>query len=404
MSASEASRPGADPAVRAFHDRGAEQIHAALRSISGTNNAEAALRAAFALITTVVEGSDDAVFVKDTEGRYLLINSSGAAMLGRTMDEVVGRIDTAFFSPECAAKIAARDAAILRSGEVWRYEDVAVRDGEVRTYRSTKGALFDDQNRALGIWGVSRDVTRERSVERERDALTAALLRRERLAALGHLAATVAHEVRNPLGAIFNTLCLLRRNIQDEGSVDKLLAVVEEEAQRIDAIVAELLDFGRPVAPKMTEVNVTTLVDEALTSSVGQRDASRIEIIRDIPDRLATIHGDPHLLRRALINLVANALDAVGSEGLVRVSARRDAESPDMMVLEFDDSGPGLTPEALEHLFEPFFTTKSFGTGLGLAVVKRIIDEHQGTLSVGASPEGGARFSVRVPLQQRHLE
>lgn len=222
------------------------------------------------------------------------------------------------------------------------------------------------------------------------------LIDRERLAALGELSASIAHEVRNPLGVIFNSVGSLRRLLKPQGDVAMLLDIVGEEADRLNRMVGDLLDYSRPVRPALEPVPLRPILEEALSSArqqVGQVADGVKERLR-VAQSAATLRADPRLLRQALINLFVNALQAMPRGGHLEVrasSADREAE------IVINDTGPGIPHELRARIFQPFFTTKATGTGLGLAVVKRIVEGHGGAIEVG-NVSTGAEFRLRLPL------
>jgi signal transduction histidine kinase len=222
------------------------------------------------------------------------------------------------------------------------------------------------------------------------------LVRQERLAALGQLAAVVAHEVRNPLGVVFNSLGSLRRVVPAHGDARMLLDIVGEEAERLNRIVGDLLDFARPSRPAVRPEPLVPIVEDALKAALA--DGSRgVRVERELPAGLPQVPMDARLLRQALVNLVVNAVQAMGAGGTLTVRARAEGDGA---VLEIEDTGPGIPEDVRHRIFEPFFTTKAAGTGLGLAVVKRIVDDHHGTIETRRGAAGGTVFAIRLPLRR----
>jgi PAS domain S-box-containing protein len=224
------------------------------------------------------------------------------------------------------------------------------------------------------------------------------LIQRERLAALGELAAVVAHEVRNPLGVIFNSLGSLRRLLRPEGDARLLLDIVGEEADRLNRIVGDLLDFARPVAPVLRPEPLVQVVDQAVASALGD---AAVEVVREVDPDLPPVPLDAHLLHLALANVAANAVQAMPRGGRLLVRVRRD---PSGVLLEVEDTGAGIPEEVRPRIFEPFFTTKATGTGLGLAVVKRIVEGHGGEIEVAGGPAGGTVVRIRLPVAPAPVE
>ncbi|WP_434391564.1 ATP-binding protein [Melittangium boletus] len=222
------------------------------------------------------------------------------------------------------------------------------------------------------------------------------LVERERLAALGELSAVVAHEVRNPLGAIFNALATLRRFQEPASPALTLVGILSEEAHRLNRLVDDLLDFARPPSPQPQPVPLPPLLEEAVnTATVGQP-GLRVEwaLEPDVPP----LPVDARMMRQVFLNLALNAVQAMPQGGTLRIHARR-CQGPPGATVEFTDTGPGVPPSLHERLFEPFFTTKATGTGLGLAIVRRTLRAHGGNISIESPPAGGATFRVQLPLE-----
>ncbi len=236
------------------------------------------------------------------------------------------------------------------------------------------------------------DETRRRAEELE--LLQDQLVHQERLAALGELAAVVAHEVRNPLGAIFNSLGTLRRMVRPRGDAKMLFDIVGEEADHLNRIVGQLLDFARPAPATMRAEPLDRVLDEAVAAALAEAHG-RIALVRDVPDGLPLIPMDAGLIRQALLNVALNAVQAMPKGGTLSVHARLSGEAA---VVELADTGPGIPEEVRHRIFEPFFTTKATGTGLGLAVVKRILEDHRGRVEVRGRDSGGTVFALHLPL------
>jgi signal transduction histidine kinase len=218
------------------------------------------------------------------------------------------------------------------------------------------------------------------------------LVARERLAAIGELAAVVAHEVRNPLGVIYNSVAALGRIAKPEAEVEPLLDIVREEASRVNRTVADLLEFARPSILAKTEQQLSLIAEDAVASARADARSRGVFVLLDADaDTRAVVDG--HLLRRALLNLIDNATQASREGDTVEVRVRRrDGHA----LIEVEDGGSGISEEARGRIFEPFFTTKSVGTGLGLAVVKRFADSHNGEVLIRSSPHAGSCFTIRL--------
>jgi signal transduction histidine kinase len=226
------------------------------------------------------------------------------------------------------------------------------------------------------------------------------LVKRERLAALGQLAATLAHEVRNPLGVLFNSISTLGKTAELSDDARTLLAIMGEEARRLERLVRELLDFVRPVLPTLSVEQLHGVVEEAIEAAARELGPDAPRLCNEVPPSLPPVPIDVAMLRRALLNLIVNGGQAAGSDGKVSVRA---AVTPSSGVrIEIVDDGPGIRPDAAPRVFEPFFTTKTTGTGLGLAIVKEIVDAHRGAIHLSSEDGRGTTIVIELPLAGGH--
>lgn len=253
--------------------------------------------------------------------------------------------------------------------------------------------------------------SRLRELERTTADLRSAqddLVRSERLASVGRLAAGIAHEIGNPLAAILGLVDLLRQGGLDPAEEKEFLSRVHAETERIHKIIHELLAFARQSASERPpgqgeqSCDLIEVVEDALRLVAPQKDLHGVTIERSLAHACPRVCGDRDRLTQVVLNLLLNAVDAVHGTGTIRVDV--GAMPGDRMVgLVVSDTGPGIAPEVLQHLFEPFVTTKPTGqgTGLGLAVCHSIVERLGGTIEARNAPSGGARFDVRLPAMAR---
>jgi PAS domain S-box-containing protein len=240
-------------------------------------------------------------------------------------------------------------------------------------------------------------------LQRSYDELSRAqaqLVQRERLAALGEMAAALAHEVRNPLGVIFNSLASLPREISSGRDGAQLLAILKEEAHRINHLVGDLLDFARPALPLLSnETALPTLVVDAVGAVLATNPGKILFEVAN-PTGVGQVSMDARLMRQVFLNLANNAVQAMPQGGTLRVVLSLDTTGREPMVqVAFSDTGHGIPSEVLPRVFEPFFTTRARGTGLGLALVKRIVEGHRGRVEVMPNVDGkGTRAIVSWPI------
>jgi signal transduction histidine kinase len=260
---------------------------------------------------------------------------------------------------------------------------------------------------ALGIVMIAFVVLRQQfGVLSEKHARAEeALRRRDRLAAMGELASTVAHEVRNPLNAIGMTAQRLRREFlngsqaasgPDDTELRELLDVLGGETQRINRIVQQFLDYARPPRLSLRQASLRNMLETAAEALRAKAATRGITIASDLAGAGDALF-DPDQLKQAVDNLLRNAIDASPDGGRVRLGARRDGRDH---VIEVADQGPGIPADLVPKIFDLYFTTKADGTGVGLAVTHQIVEAHQGRIDVESSPGAGTRMSVRIPASQ----
>jgi len=260
----------------------------------------------------------------------------------------------------------------------------------------TLALVRDDQGHTVGAAMFFRDLTRVEQLE-ERERL------RDRLAAVGEMAAAIAHEVKNPLAGIEVMAGLLRRKLPDVPEAQSALTDIITEAKMANAIVQEVLDFVRPIRLQVEYTSVSGAVQGALQLSETQARRGGIDVVVRLPEQLPQIQADPHQLTQVFTNLLLNAYEAMNGQGRITVSADpvrlEDGEEGRAAVLvRIADDGPGIPQDVAERIFEPFFTTKSQGSGLGLAIVRKIVNAHDGRIDLETAPGAGTTIRITLPV------
>jgi two-component system sensor histidine kinase HydH len=227
----------------------------------------------------------------------------------------------------------------------------------------------------------------------------AKLVQSEKLAALGQLAAAIAHEVRNPLTVIRSAAQTLRESLPgDSPDAARACSFITDETDRLGNLISALLAFARPVQISPAEVTIAELFERAVSVTAPEISAKHIRVNRHAGAELGAVRVDPDLMGQVFVGLVANAVAAVEPGGEVSLDAKSNGANVELAVA---DSGPGVPPELRRRVFEPFFTTRAEGVGLGLAIARQIVEAHGGVIDVDSSASGGARFWVRLPIAGR---
>jgi PAS domain S-box-containing protein len=376
------------------------------------------LRQSHNLLEGVVEGTTDAVFVKDLLGRYLTINSAGAHFLGKTVAEVVGHQDRELFSPESAQKIREGDCRVMAAGEAQTYEEEVTAAGVTRTYLSTKAPYRDHQGRVIGLIGISRDITDRKRLEEELRRRAADLVEGDRRK--DEFLAMLAHELRNPLAPIQNAVQVMRLLEIPETRLAYARDVVERQLRQLVRIVDDLLDVSRisrgKISLRKEPVELAAVVNQAVETSRPLIDARRHRLTVTLQAGPVRLEGDRTRLAQVVANLLNNAAKYTEEGGRIDVAVELEG---DQVVIRVADTGMGIAPELLPRLFEPFtqadrsLDRAQGGLGLGLALVRNLVEMHGGTVSAASQGPGrGSEFVVRLPAalepdpgpKRNHLE
>ncbi len=260
----------------------------------------------------------------------------------------------------------------------------------------TLALIRDDDDTVVGAAMFFKDLTRVEQLE-ERERL------RDRLAALGEMAAAIAHEVKNPLAGIEVMAGLLRRRTADSPDTQAVLSDIINEAKMANAIVQEVLEFVRPLRLQVEPTRVTDAVHSALQLAVTKVPPGSIDVVVSVSASVPHIQADQHQLTQVLTNLVINAYEAMDGRGKVTITAvatrlEDGFDGREAVCIEVADDGPGMTRDVADHVFAPFFTTKPQGTGLGLGIVRKIVDAHDGRIDLDTVPGEGTRIRVTLPV------
>ena len=349
------------------------------------------LRASERRYRGLVENAEDLIYQTDRSGRMIFANAALDRLLGRNPaaleQEPLPMLS--LVHPDDRERMAERLPAML-GGEIMRAMEVRFLSADDTTghwFSQTNVPLRDEAGEPIGMQCIAHDISARRDMQ-------AQVAQAQRLADLGRMTAGIAHEIRNPLGAIMNSIDVLRR---PGASLDHgLLEIVASEAERLNTIVNEFLLFARPPARHAVSCDVSELVQTtAALFRRGEALGEHAILTVACEDGLPTVMADPNQLRQVLWNLLANAFEAMEHGGRAEIHAIGVDEGR-AVEIAVTDEGPGIEESA--PVFEPFFTTKAKGTGLGLSIVSRIIAEHDGQVRAERGPGGGARFLITLPV------
>ena len=373
------------------------------RELADREQAERTLRLSETRLRQIIDLVPHMVFAKDRRGRFVLVNRATAEAYGLTAEQLTGRNHAEVHPvPAEVERMLEDDRAVIESGRPKTVPEESFQDveGRLRFLHTIKIPYTASGTSEPAVLGVATDITELKRAEaalRKSEQLRA---ESEKLAAIGRLAAGVAHEINNPLTGVLTFAHLLREkdNLDDQDRLD--LDLVIHETKRVSEIVRGLLDFARERPVVKQPLNINDVIRQTLRLLGNRKAFQQITVREDFQEDLPPVDGDMNQLQQVLLNLSLNACESMPNGGTLTVSTR----SQDGMVLvKLADTGCGIRQGHLEQIFEPFFSTKPIGkgTGLGLSVSYGIIQQHGGDLQVESQEGEGATFTILLPPAER---
>jgi PAS domain S-box-containing protein len=356
------------------------------QDITERKKAEAELRR----LATIVTDSNDAITVVDMEGRITAWNKGAEDTYGYRKDEALG-MDVLKIVPEDKKQETLDVIGKIKTNETMQSFETKrlTKDGRILDVWLTATKLVDDKGNAVALATTERDITEKKRLEEK-------LRFSEKFTTLGKLAASVAHEIRNPLGVIKNSVYFLNIRLKEHADekVVKHLRIMEENINAADRIISDLLDLSRNKVGALELADLNGILERAFASLSIPENIKVITKLDKIPKMLL----DPERIKRVFLNIIQNAVAAMPKGGKLTVGTSRSGDSVE---ISFKDSGEGIPEENMQKLFTPLFTTKAKGLGMGLSICKQIIEGHRGDIVVKSKAGEGALFIVRLPILSR---
>jgi signal transduction histidine kinase len=358
-----------------------------------------------ALMLAMLDGLPTPLCLRDRQSRYVWANAAFCSAFGRAKSELIGKTDFDLLPHEQALLEQIRDERVFRDGQDLFFEDrashpttlVGISGWHLPVRRSSLESTVEYVLRQWGSPGTSPSLgampDAEESVRVLREQQSE-LLKKERLIVLGQLAGSLAHQIRNPLGAISNAVAVLRRQLggQTTPAMDQALDIAQEEVWVANRIIADLLAYSKIRPPAQRSIGVQELVDTVLGRETVPEGVK-------IDQRLGNerVYVDPGQVSDAIANVIRNACEAMDGRGTLTIASRRDDDSVELSIA---DTGVGISQEEIALLFEPLITSKPLGIGLGLTTARALVANQGGTLDCEGEPGKGARFMLRLPIAE----
>lgn len=343
------------------------------------------------LLKSISDQLSDEIFFLTPEGVIRDLNQTALSRLGRDKKDLVGRhFREVFDGTACPEREDVCDSPLettMRTGEPSEAVQAEVDpSGRMRYYRIYAYPIFDE-GRLIHLVAMRRDITRRTEMEQR-------LQQSEKLASIGQLSTYIAHEIRNPLFAISGFAnSLLRQGNQDEASREKL-GIILEESKRLDTILKSILNFTRPTESRDSSMDLNRVVEDTLEILGVDCERAGAQVSTVLAENLAQVKADPELIKQCLINLVRNAVEAMPEGGRIVV---RTGMIRDMVALEVQDTGQGIPLDVRDKVFSPFFSTKGKGSGLGLAMIRKIMDDIGGDVQLTSKEGAGTTVTLLLP-------
>jgi PAS domain S-box-containing protein len=363
----------------------------------------------FGILQAVLDATPDAIFVKDLNGCYVLVNAAFARFLGRTPEEILGKHDLELYPQETARRFIDDDRQVLAAGEPLVFEGIAHSEIGTQAYLVTKGVYRDQLGQILGLFGISHDITELRKAQATIEHTREALFRSQKMEAVGQLTGGLAHDFNNILAVIMGNLELLRGHVKEDRTARELLEGVMRAASHGQDLTSSLLAFARRRQLNPVQTDIKTLIENIVR--LVSRTMVRVRIVTEFGEDARVALVDVAALESALLNIVLNARDAMPGGGTVRIQTSRelvttppatddDAAPGDYVVIAIEDTGAGMPPDVVARVFEPFFTTKAAegGSGLGLSMVYGFAKQSGGTVAIESTPGKGTTVRLFLPV------
>jgi len=371
----------------------------------------------FDILQAVIEATPDAIFVKDLEGRYVLVNEAFARFIGKSQPDIVGKNDLELYPEADARAFVEADRQVIATGKHQAFEGVATgQDGQPQTYLVSKGPYRDKDGRILGVYGISHDITELREAHETLERTQEALFRSQKMEAVGQLTGGLAHDFNNILAIILGNVELLQAHLPRDPYTDEIIDAVLRATLHGKDLTGHLLAFSRRrlLNPQAVDVNI---VVAGIVRLLGRTLGATIHVTTSTSTDAGMAFADPAALEAAVLNVALNARDAMPDGGslaihtstveiAVRPETDDDLEPGRYVRVALEDTGSGMSPEVVARVFEPFFTTKpgGRGTGLGLSMVYGFAKQSGGTVKIASETGRGTTVSLFLPLAGADLQ
>ena len=343
------------------------------------------------ILKNAVENTNEAFVTIDENHRVLFFNKAAEDIFGYSRKEVIGSDLTIIMSPSCSKnhrRAVTRYVKTRIPGRIGHETEMAASRKNGETFPASISFSVTEVSGRLFFTGIVRDITEKKALEEQ-------VIRSEKLSALGQLAAEITHEIKNPLMLIGGFAQQLSRVIEDKKGLEKIKIIIDEVA-RLEKLLTDLREFHLPKTTPFEKVDIRDLLEDIYFMVKDDCKKKNIRTEFRIDEKIPSVAGNRQSLKQVFLNLFKNSMDAMEHGGILSIQTNRVGEHVEIVVT---DEGCGIPEQDKERVFSPFFTTKKYGTGLGLCISKRIIEEHaEGSLSMRSKEGKGTSFKITLPV------
>ena len=359
-----------------------------------------------------------AIFFKNTKSEYIIANNKTLEIFGLSHEQVIGKNDEQILSNKKEAKKNIEDDRfVFKTGKPREVtKNMTATDGKKHWFHFIKLPQFDDKGDIIGLVGIIRDITERKQTEQRHakiveaekkkaeelekayadlQASKDALVHSEKLAYTGRIAASIAHEIRNPLTNVAMSIHQLKKAVKPENHGVKHIEIVERNTERINYLITELLNCARPPKLNIQPYNIHKILKNVLESTKAKIRSHRIKVDKKFSFRPFKIMIDKEQMERVFLNIVLNAIEAMPKGGKLTIIPELNGT---LFVVKIQDTGKGIPEKDIMRIFDPFFSSKPEGIGLGLTLCYGIVVSHGGTIEVESKPKKGTIFTVSLPV------
>ncbi|MCD6586521.1 MAG: PAS domain-containing protein [Desulfobacteraceae bacterium] len=339
-----------------------------------------------AVANEVVTNMPVGLLVLGRSGQIVLLNTAAESITGLSFNVVQGKPFDSLLPTELVEMVATLEPD---EGKLDREMDYVFADGPSIPLSVTAARIINDDGEFVGNVLLLIDL---KEIKQLREAVS----RKEKLAAIGGLAAGVAHEIRNPLSSIKGMASFFRDKFPDGSDDNEAAGVMIKEVDRLNRVISELLEFARPSKIDLKASDINAVLDHSVRLIGQDADVKNIKIDLETNNNLPAVMLDPDRFTQCLLNLYLNSIQSMVSGG--KLTVRSDSNEDKFVEVTVKDTGAGIQKKDLNHVFDPYFTTKPTGTGLGLAILHKIVEAHEGKITVYSEPHKGTTFTIQIPI------